>query len=235
MSWISTRIFFFEHSKMHVDYSLVENIIPSLVSSKDNLNLTRMPSLAKIRLVIFDMGPSSSPGPDGFTGRFFKACYEIIGSDVVHVVQGFFLQGFFLNGRIHLRLNSKIMALIPKMPSTLRLEHYTPIAMSNFVFKVITRIIVDLLSIICSKILLENQYGFLKGRNGRDAIVGAAECFTDLHKCSYDGAWQLKLIFIRPLILLYGILFRQCWLVLGFLLNSFLGSRWPLNRLEFLL
>ena len=73
------------------------------------------------------------------------------------------------------------MMLIPKMATILREEHYRPIAISNFVFKVITRIIVDCLGITCSKILSSNQYGFVKGCNGRDAIV---------------GVWSASLIFI---------------------------------------
>ena len=103
------------------------------------------------------------------------------------------VQEFFLTGCIHSSLNSNIMALIPKMPTALRVEHYKLIAMSNFVFKVITRIIVDRLGIIYSKILSENQYGFMKGRNGKDAIVGAAECFTDFHNCSYEGGMAIRI------------------------------------------
>ena len=57
-----------EQSKMLVDYSLVEDIIPSLVNSVDNLSLTWIPSVDEIRAVIFDMDPSNSPGSDGFKG-----------------------------------------------------------------------------------------------------------------------------------------------------------------------
>ena len=71
---------------MHVDYSLVVDIVPSLVALEDNLTLTRMPLVDEIRVVIFDMDPFSSPGPDGFTGRFFTSCWEIVGFDVVKVV-----------------------------------------------------------------------------------------------------------------------------------------------------
>ena len=82
------------------------------------------------------------------------------------------------------------------MTTTLRVEHFRPIAMSNFVFKVITRIIVDRIGIICSRILSLNQYGFVKRGNGRDAIVGATDCFTNLHKYSYGGGMAIK-IYIR--------------------------------------
>ena len=119
---------------------------------------------------------------------FFRSCWEIVGSNIVQVIQRFFLTGF-----IHPSLNSNIIALISKTETTLRVEHYSPIAMGNFVFKVITRIIADRLGIICSTILLPNQFGFVMGRNERDAIVGAMECFSDLHKCSFGGGMTIKI------------------------------------------
>ena len=39
---------FLEQSKMPVDDSLVADIVPSLVTSEDNLSLTRMPSVDEI-------------------------------------------------------------------------------------------------------------------------------------------------------------------------------------------
>ena len=64
----------------------------------------------------------------------------------MNVVQA--VQEFFLTGRTYLSLNSNLMALIPKTKTTLRVEYYRPITMSNFMFKVITSIIADHLGII---------------------------------------------------------------------------------------
>ena len=44
---------FFEQSKLPLDYSLVPEVVPTLVTSKDNSNLTRMPSLEEIHVVVF--------------------------------------------------------------------------------------------------------------------------------------------------------------------------------------
>ena len=62
-----------------------------------------------------------------------------------------------------------------------------------FFIKVIIRIITDHLGNICSSILSQNQFGFVKECNGRDAIVGAAECFSDLHKRSFGGGMAIKI------------------------------------------
>ena len=85
---------------------------------------------------------------------------------------------FFILGSLHHRLNSNLMALIPKADNAVKVGHFRSIATGNFVFKLITRIIVDRLGCICDKILSPYQFGFGKGRNGCEAIVGAAECFS---------------------------------------------------------
>ena len=48
MFWNSISILFSKQSKIPIDYSLATEMVPSLVSSEDNLNLTRMPSVEEI-------------------------------------------------------------------------------------------------------------------------------------------------------------------------------------------
>ena len=62
----------------------------------------------------------------------------------------------FISGSLHPRLNSNLMALIPETANAIKVEHFRPIAMGNFVFKLITRIIADCLGSICDKILSPN-------------------------------------------------------------------------------
>lgn len=64
----------------------------------------------------------------------------------MHGCSKFFLTGFFEPG-----FNSSNMVLIPKMPSTLEICHYRPIVLSNFIYKVITKILVNRLSSITSR------------------------------------------------------------------------------------
>ena len=39
------------------------------------------------------MDPMSALGPDGFTGKFFRHCWDLVGSDVVDAVQNFYEMG----------------------------------------------------------------------------------------------------------------------------------------------
>ncbi|XP_071694810.1 uncharacterized protein [Rutidosis leptorrhynchoides] len=45
---------------------------------------------AKIKSAIFDIGNNKSLGPDGYTTEFFMSTWNIIGDDIVRVVQDFF-------------------------------------------------------------------------------------------------------------------------------------------------
>ena len=65
---------------------MVADLVPPMVTATDNDFLVKMPSIDEIRGVVFDMDPSSAPGPDGFTSCFFRTCSDIVGHDVVHVV-----------------------------------------------------------------------------------------------------------------------------------------------------
>ena len=87
-------------------------------------------------------------GPDGFSGAFFHAFWYIIGDDVFHSTLQFFTQLRILPG-----LNSSLVTLLPKFKGADSIEQYRPIALANFQFKIITKILADRLAIIASKII----------------------------------------------------------------------------------
>lgn len=68
---------------------LVESI-PQLISDEQNVWLCSIPSDDEIKEAVHSMAPDSSPGPDGFTGRFFIHCINIVCSDVCAAVRDFF-------------------------------------------------------------------------------------------------------------------------------------------------
>ena len=120
------------------DYTIIHETIPKLVSGKDNLNLTKVPDYTEICQTIFDMDPLSALGPDGFTRKFFCYCWDVVGLDIVVVVQDLFKTGF-----IYPCLNSNFIILVPKVEYAISVDKFRPIALSNFLLKVITKILVD--------------------------------------------------------------------------------------------
>ena len=98
--------------------------------------LNKAISHEEIKEVIFSIDDSKAPGPDGFSSRFFKAAWDIIGSDVCAAVSSFFESGSMLR-----EINCTIIALVPKVPNLGSMHDYRPISCCNTIYKCISKII----------------------------------------------------------------------------------------------
>lgn len=130
---------------------LIDKVIPLLVSSEDNTTLTAASSLEEVRNAVFSMNSNGTLGPDSFGWCFYKKIWPIIAMDVFNSVSQFFLQGWLLPN-----LNVNLVVPIPKFPGVDTIENYCPIALANFQFKIITKVMADCLALIAPKILSEN-------------------------------------------------------------------------------
>ncbi|MCH80179.1 ribonuclease H protein [Trifolium medium] len=167
---------------------LVSEVIPSLVTDDINAILTMLPSHAEIKAAVFSLNKDSAPGPDGFGAFFFQEFWDIVNMDVINAVLQFFTTSWILPG-----YNSNIIALIPKSSDALSIDQYRPIAMANFKFKIITKILADRLAPIMPSIVSEEQKGFIHGRNIRDCLCIASEAANLLHHKAFGGNLILKI------------------------------------------
>jgi hypothetical protein len=78
---------------------------------------------------------------------------------------------FFQSGWIPPNYYSNTLILIPKAPNADSIEQYRPIALANFKFKTITKVLADRLSQILPNLISKEQRGFIKGRNVKDCIA----------------------------------------------------------------
>jgi hypothetical protein len=105
---------------------------------------------------VSSLNKDSAPGPDGFGDFFFQHYWDIVHKAVVNAVREFFTSGWNLPG-----YNSNIIVLLPKSPDAISIDQYRPIAMANFKFKIISKIIADRLASIMPSIVSEEQKGFI--------------------------------------------------------------------------
>jgi len=56
-------------------------------------------------------------------------------------------------------MNSNVVSLIPKGADSIK--DYRPIAVANFKFKIISKILADRLALVATRIISPNQYGFV--------------------------------------------------------------------------
>jgi len=167
--------------------TLVDETIPSLVSNIDNSMLLSFPSHKDIREAVFALNADGAPGPDGFSGHFCQTFWDIVGNDVVHSVQE-----FFLGGVLPPNINSNMIVLILKVPGARTMGDYRPIALANFQFKIVTKIVADRLACITSRIISIEQQGFVRDRNISDCVIIAYEAINSLDTGQYGGNIALK-------------------------------------------
>lgn len=167
---------------------LVEDTIPKLVNDDINAILTLLPTHQEIKVVVFSLNKDSAPGPDGFGAFFFQSYWQIISKDVIKAVLEFFTSGWILPG-----FNSNTIALIPKVPNAASVDQYRPIAMANFKFKIISKIIADRLAQIMPSIISKEQKGFIQDRNISDCLCTASEVSNLLQNKTFGGNLILKI------------------------------------------
>jgi len=177
---------FSTNSVLQVD-GLVEEVIPNSISDASNNLLTMLPTHEEIHNAVFSLNNSSAPGPDGFGAIFFQTYWSIVKEDVCKAVLQFFTDGWLLPN-----FNSNTIVLIPKVENVDTVNHYRPIALANFKFKIITKILADRLAPIMSTIVSEEQRGFIRGRNIRDCICTISEAINLFQSRSFGGKVAFK-------------------------------------------
>ena len=172
----------------YVENDLPNKYIPQIVTLEENAMLTAIPPADEVKRAVFDLSGDAAPGPDGYSGHFYQCFWGIVGEDVVKSTQYFFLHNYIMPN-----LNSNLLILIPKVPGADKLDNFRPIALANFQFKIITKILADRLGLIAAKIISPNQRGFIPGRHIHDCIMTASEAVNLLHKKAYGGNLAMKI------------------------------------------
>ncbi|XP_060202918.1 uncharacterized protein LOC132631354 [Lycium barbarum] len=106
----------FKEENNPTDFSMLDKI-PKMVTEEQNQQLYEMPDEAEVKRAVFGLNADSAGGPDGFTGRFFQACWEIIANDLVTMVRSFFC-GHELPSKVISRIiHERLIYLLPEIIS----------------------------------------------------------------------------------------------------------------------
>lgn len=133
----------------------------------------------EIKDTLFSIPKDKSPGPDGYTSHFFVKAWDIVGGDVLRVIQEFFNKGKLLK-----RLNHAIIALVPKSKDVTKVQDYRHISCCNVVYKTIAKILARRLASVMHEVMDKAQVGFLKGRAMTHNIFMVQELLRDYGKAN---------------------------------------------------
>lgn len=151
------------------DDSLVV-VVPSLISEGSNIDLISPPSIDDVKDSIFSKSGENAARPDGFSGKFYSHCWDIIGVDFNTTILEFFA-GFPMPSS----WTSTLIAMIPKIDNPSSFKDLRPIRLCNFCNKVISKLLSTRLSKILPHIISVNQSAFTKGRVIQDNLLLAQE------------------------------------------------------------
>jgi hypothetical protein len=83
---------------------------------------------------------------------------------------------FFSTGHMPGSVNDTSIILIPKIENSLELQYYHPIGLCNFLYKVVSKCLVNRLRPLLGDIISKNQSAFVPGRMIKDNALLAFEC-----------------------------------------------------------
>jgi hypothetical protein len=114
----------------------------------------------EVTRVVWETPSDRAPGPDGFSGAFYKAAWSVVGSDVVWVFHALWELDF----RSFNLLNEAMMALLDKTAAPDGLKDYRPISLIHSVGKLFAKGLTLRLAPYMTRIIKINQSAFIRGR-----------------------------------------------------------------------
>ncbi|KAJ9535362.1 hypothetical protein OSB04_un001524 [Centaurea solstitialis] len=131
----------------------------------------------EIKEAIFGIDDLKAPGPDGYSSRFYKKAWPIVGSDVCCAVKE-----FFHNGKLLGEVNATVLALVPKSQCPKNVADFRPIACCNVIYKCISKVLVGRIKEFLGLLVDQNQSAFIPNRQIGDNVLLAQELMRGYHR-----------------------------------------------------
>lgn len=147
------------------EFQPILDICPTVINAQMNESLLIPISMEEVKEAVFQLGSLKALGPDGLNGQFYQHYGEEIKLDVLNMVRNFFESGEF-----DPLLNKTYITLIPKVKTTESICQFKPTSLCNFSYKIISKVLANILKPWLDEIIAYEQSAFVKGRQIQDNI-----------------------------------------------------------------
>lgn len=163
-------------------YLKAKNINKISIVEKEKLNA--LIEIEEIKASIKNLKNGKAPGPDGFTGRYYKEMEPVLLIPLQEV-----MNNILKERELPETWKEALITLIPKQDSDLQqIKNYRPISLLNIDYKIFAGILAKRLKDILVESIHKDQAGFLPGRQMKDNIrniINIIEYLTD--RCDKQG------------------------------------------------
>ena len=168
---------------------VLEGVLP-VVNDEMNEGLNRPFDPNEVQGTLKQMEVGTAPGSDGLPPLFYKQYWSKVEQEVTSVVLAILNSGI-----VPSQLNHTFLTLIPKIHSPRKVTYFRPITLSNVLYKIVAKVLVNQLKILLPKLISEHQSAFISGRLITDNILIAHETLHHLKskRASRMGYMALKL------------------------------------------
>ena len=129
--------------------------------NQEEIEIMNNPS-TEIEAVIKNLPKNKSPGPDGFTGEFYKTFREELMPILLKLLQKIAEEGRLLNS-----FYEATITLIPKLDKdNTQRENHRPISLINVDAKLLSKILANRIQQHIKKLVHHDQVGFIPGMQG---------------------------------------------------------------------
>lgn len=106
-------------------------------------------SVEEIKEAVWDCGGERTSDPDGFSFKFLKNYWDILGNDVIA-----FVHNFFYKPIIPVGCNSSFLILIQKIDNPLPVKDFCPISLIEMQFKIIAKLLSNRLALVLLDVIM---------------------------------------------------------------------------------
>jgi len=160
----------------------VAELFPRYIEQEDSEELQKEVTMAELEATLKWFKKDKSFGPDGWTIDFYLAFFDILGNDLLKIVED-----SRRRGRISSAIKSTFIALIPKTNAPSTFDDFRPISLCNCLYKIIAKTIANRLKPILSQHISSEQFAFLHHRQIHEAVATAQELMHTLQVKKQKG------------------------------------------------
>ena len=95
-------------------------------------------TVEEVEMVLFQMGPTKVPGPNGMNALFYQKFWHVMGESITMAVLDCLNSGNMVPD-----INHTNIVLIPKVKNPEKMSDFRPISLCNVIYKIVSKVLAN--------------------------------------------------------------------------------------------